>query len=173
CRCRACIREWPDRPDEPGQPATPWRDRGGARTASGRAGAARPSGRRPVSRVPAQHRGRSVPRAQRRRPSNADRVRADRRAAQARIRGPAFEIRFRRGYRASPSTRRGKRRYPLARQLAEVSGDIRIEAAKDRLIVRADGYGTGREAQGPRDAAALAFDLARWFIASGGVGPDG
>lgn len=60
-----------------------------------------------------------------------------------------------------------------ARQLAEVSGDIRIEAAKDRLIVRADGYGTGREAQGPRDAAALAFDLARWFIASGGVGPDG
>lgn len=60
-----------------------------------------------------------------------------------------------------------------ARQLAEVSGDIRIEASGTRLIVRADGHDTGREAQGPRDAAALALDLARWFIASGGVGPDG
>lgn len=39
--------------------------------------------------------------------------------------------------------------------------------------MRADGHDTGREAQSPRDAAALALDLARWFIASGGVGPDG
>jgi precorrin-3B synthase len=60
-----------------------------------------------------------------------------------------------------------------ARLLTEVSGDIRIEAAEERLIVRADGLDTGREAQGPHDAAALALDLGRWFIAAGGVGPDG
>jgi precorrin-3B synthase len=60
-----------------------------------------------------------------------------------------------------------------ARHLAGVSGDIRIEGADGRLIVRADGEETGRAAQGPQDAADLALDLARWFIKTGGVGPDG
>ncbi|MBY6122123.1 precorrin-3B synthase [Mameliella alba] len=58
------------------------------------------------------------------------------------------------------------------RRLDGISGDIRIEAAKDGLIVRADGCATGRlvtEAQ----AAPLALDLAAWFLDSGGVGRDG
>ncbi|GAA5064052.1 hypothetical protein N0B44_06295 [Roseibacterium beibuensis] len=59
------------------------------------------------------------------------------------------------------------------RQLSEVSGDIRIEASEDRLIVRADGLGTGREAQGACETADFALKLAGWFIASGGVGRDG
>lgn len=59
------------------------------------------------------------------------------------------------------------------RQLSDISGDIRIEASGDALIVRADGSDTGRSAETPREAATLALDLARWFIASGGVGKDG
>ncbi|MEL7464818.1 MAG: precorrin-3B synthase [Pseudomonadota bacterium] len=59
------------------------------------------------------------------------------------------------------------------RRLAGVSGDIRIEADGARLIVRCDGLGEGRAADGAREAAALALDLARWFIRSGGVGADG
>ncbi|MEM7721019.1 MAG: precorrin-3B synthase [Pseudomonadota bacterium] len=59
------------------------------------------------------------------------------------------------------------------RQLSDVSGDIRIEASGDALIVRADGSETGRCAEDPREAATLALDLARWFIASGGIGADG
>lgn len=58
------------------------------------------------------------------------------------------------------------------RRLDGISGDIRIEAAKDGLIVRADGCATGRlvtEAQ----AAPLALDLAAWFLDSGGAGGDG
>lgn len=59
------------------------------------------------------------------------------------------------------------------RRLAEVSGDIRIEADADGLIVRADGCEMGRRATDSANAAALALDLADWFIASGGVGADG
>jgi precorrin-3B synthase len=60
-----------------------------------------------------------------------------------------------------------------ARQLADISGDIRVEASEDRLIVRADGAATGRPAADEGEAARLALALARWFLASGGVGPDG
>lgn len=59
------------------------------------------------------------------------------------------------------------------RRLACISGDIRIEAAGARLIVRADGCDGGRAVDFPAEAAALALELARWFLASGGVGPDG
>ncbi len=59
------------------------------------------------------------------------------------------------------------------RHLAEVSGDIRIEACGACLIVRADGYEAGRASPDAPGAVALALDLARWFIASGGVGQDG
>lgn len=59
------------------------------------------------------------------------------------------------------------------RRLSEVSGDIRIEAFGDRLIVRPDGRDRGRAVSGSRDAVALALDVARWFVASGGVGEDG
>lgn len=60
-----------------------------------------------------------------------------------------------------------------ARRLADTSGDIRIEAAGATLIVRADGCTSGRAAAEATQAAALALDLARWFLASGGVGTDG
>ena len=59
------------------------------------------------------------------------------------------------------------------RHLAEVGGDVRIEADGKCLIVRADGGEAGRAAADAPGAAALALDLARWFIASGGIGPDG
>ncbi|WP_416915480.1 MAG: precorrin-3B synthase [Roseicyclus sp.] len=59
------------------------------------------------------------------------------------------------------------------RRLATTIGDIRIEASGDSLILRADGRTTGRAAATARDAAQMALDLARWFIASGGVGTDG
>ena len=60
-----------------------------------------------------------------------------------------------------------------ARRLAATSGDIRIEASRADLIVRADGCTAGRIAPDAEAAARLALDLARWFLASGGVGPDG
>ncbi len=59
------------------------------------------------------------------------------------------------------------------RQLAGVSGDIRIEAAAGALLVRADAMATGRIARDGEDAVQLALELARWFVASGGVGADG
>ncbi|WP_333834140.1 precorrin-3B synthase [Rubrimonas sp.] len=59
------------------------------------------------------------------------------------------------------------------RRLVDVSGDIRIEAAGETLIVRADSCPTGRAADDPAQAAALALELACWFLSSGGVGPDG
>lgn len=59
------------------------------------------------------------------------------------------------------------------RRLAAVSGDIRIEASGETLIVRADGRDTGRAASDPTEAAAIALELARWFMASRGVGADG
>ncbi|MEM6608103.1 MAG: precorrin-3B synthase [Pseudomonadota bacterium] len=59
------------------------------------------------------------------------------------------------------------------RQLSAISGDIRIETSSDGLIVRADGAATGRSVPDARAAAALALEIAHWFIASGGVGADG
>ena len=51
------------------------------------------------------------------------------------------------------------------RRLDGVSGDIRIEASADGMIVRADGRATG---QVTSDPVAIALEMARWFIASGG-----
>jgi precorrin-3B synthase len=59
------------------------------------------------------------------------------------------------------------------RRLADVSGDIRVEASGDGLIVRADGAATGRAATDAEDAVTTALALARWFLATGGVGADG
>ena len=59
------------------------------------------------------------------------------------------------------------------RRLDGGGGDIRIEAAGDDLIVRADGRATGRLAHSAEAAVTMATDLVRWFLASGGVGPDG
>ncbi|BBU57045.1 precorrin-3B synthase [Mameliella alba] len=58
------------------------------------------------------------------------------------------------------------------RRLDGISGDIRIEAAGDGLIVRADGCATGRPVT-EEQAVPLALDLAAWFLDSGGVGGDG
>ncbi len=59
------------------------------------------------------------------------------------------------------------------RRLDGVSGDVRVEGADGAFVVRADGLATGRRAADAAGAAALALDLARWFLASGGVGADG
>jgi precorrin-3B synthase len=59
------------------------------------------------------------------------------------------------------------------RQLASISGDVRIEGRADGLLVRADGLETGRSVSGTNEAVQAALELARWFIASGGVGADG
>jgi precorrin-3B synthase len=59
------------------------------------------------------------------------------------------------------------------RHLADISGDIRVETSGDGLIVRADGVATGRPVADEREAVATALALALWFLASGGVGPDG
>lgn len=60
------------------------------------------------------------------------------------------------------------------RYLAAESADIRIETGWYRpIIVRPDGAATGRAAPDIPTAVALAMELARWFVASGGVGPDG
>jgi len=60
-----------------------------------------------------------------------------------------------------------------ARQLAGVSGDIRVEAAGADLILRADGCATGCVVATVEEAVARAMDLTRWFLSSGGVGADG
>ncbi|HZR71723.1 precorrin-3B synthase [Bradyrhizobium sp.] len=55
------------------------------------------------------------------------------------------------------------------RVLAGSSADVRIERDVDRqLIVRADGAELGRRVT-RGDAASVAHDLAKWFVASGGV----
>lgn len=59
------------------------------------------------------------------------------------------------------------------RVLAQVSGDIRVEGSAAGLMVRADGLPTGRAMRNVEEAVRCALDLARWFLASGGVGPDG
>lgn len=58
-----------------------------------------------------------------------------------------------------------------ARRLAQVSGDIRLEGAENGLMLRADGQSFGLTVK-RAEAVLLALDLARWFLASGGVGPD-
>ncbi len=59
------------------------------------------------------------------------------------------------------------------RQLAGISGDIRIESGPDGLLLRADGNETGCPAATAESAVALALDLTRWFLDTGGVGADG
>ncbi|MEM9756022.1 MAG: precorrin-3B synthase [Pseudomonadota bacterium] len=59
------------------------------------------------------------------------------------------------------------------RRLAKSSGDIRIEAAADGLMVRADACALGRRVADAPGAVAFALDMARWFLGSGGVGSDG
>lgn len=52
------------------------------------------------------------------------------------------------------------------RVLADIAGDIRLERAADgRLLIRCDGAALGA----PVTGVAAAVDLARWFIAAGGV----
>lgn len=53
------------------------------------------------------------------------------------------------------------------RRLEGVSGDVQIEASRDGLIVRADGRDEGRASDDP---VAMALEMARWFLASGGTG---
>jgi precorrin-3B synthase len=51
--------------------------------------------------------------------------------------------------------------------LADISGDIRLERAADgQLLIRCDGAALGAPVG---DVAAAAVDLARWFVAAGGV----
>lgn len=59
------------------------------------------------------------------------------------------------------------------RCLHDISGDIRVEASGAHLIVRADGCAGGRAVPDAAAAVDFALGLARWFIASGGVGADG
>lgn len=59
------------------------------------------------------------------------------------------------------------------RDLAQVSGDIRIEQGQNGWLVRANGNETGRAVDGPEVAVELALEIARWFVASGGIGADG
>ena len=59
------------------------------------------------------------------------------------------------------------------RRLDGISGDIRIESAGDDLLLRACGHPTGRPVREVASAVDLALDMARWFLASGGVGADG
>jgi precorrin-3B synthase len=59
------------------------------------------------------------------------------------------------------------------RHLASDSADIRIESARDGVIVRADGMAAGRSVQDEGEALQVAMAMARWFAISGGVGPDG
>ncbi|AWB50731.1 precorrin-3B synthase (plasmid) [Gemmobacter aquarius] len=51
--------------------------------------------------------------------------------------------------------------------MGDISGDIRLERAADgRLLIRCDGAALGAPVD---DGAAAAVDLARWFVAAGGV----
>lgn len=60
------------------------------------------------------------------------------------------------------------------RHLQDASADVRIESAPDGgVLVRADGAATGRPVASAEEAAEAALALARWFVASGGVGADG
>ena len=56
--------------------------------------------------------------------------------------------------------------FPLLRS---VSADIRIEAASDGLVVRADGADAGGLVATAQEAAEAAMELARWFLDTGGA----
>ena len=59
------------------------------------------------------------------------------------------------------------------RRLTRTSGDVRIEASKGTLLVRADGLQAGRKAGDPKAAVDLALALVRWFMATKGVDASG
>lgn len=59
------------------------------------------------------------------------------------------------------------------RRLGGITGDIRIEAVGESLVVRAAGQQTGRRVADADAALAAALELADWFIGSGAIGPDG
>ncbi|MGB1034495.1 MAG: precorrin-3B synthase [Primorskyibacter sp.] len=60
------------------------------------------------------------------------------------------------------------------RLLDGISGDIRIEpGAQGGMILRAAGQGTGCPVASPAQAVTQALAVARWFVKSGGIGPDG
>lgn len=59
------------------------------------------------------------------------------------------------------------------RRLGDISGDIRIEAHGETLLVRADGCRMGHPVLGVDEAVSCAIILAHWFLKSGGVGADG
>jgi precorrin-3B synthase len=57
--------------------------------------------------------------------------------------------------------------------LTEDSADVRVETCGAGLMVRADGAARGLAVADAGAAVAAAIALARWFVASGGVGADG
>lgn len=60
------------------------------------------------------------------------------------------------------------------RLLADISGDIRIETSQTgTIIIRADTMPVGKEVKTLSQAIAIITDLLRWFIDTGGIGPDG
>ncbi len=59
------------------------------------------------------------------------------------------------------------------RYLADVPGDVRIEASGDRVIVRADGCDVGVPVPDGKNGVYRAMELAEWFACSGGIGADG
>lgn len=65
--------------------------------------------------------------------------------------------------------------FTAQRHLAGVSGDIRIEAPAmgGGHVIRADGAESGRQVADAAEAVHLLKGIARWFVAAGGVGPDG
>ncbi|MBC9245930.1 precorrin-3B synthase [Paracoccus sp. 11-3] len=60
-----------------------------------------------------------------------------------------------------------------ARRLGHISGDIRIEAHRDTLLVRADGCRMGRPVHSVTEAVSNALMLTRWFLETGGVNAEG
>ena len=59
------------------------------------------------------------------------------------------------------------------RQLAGISGDIRLERAGSGLVLRADGAALGRLVRDADEVLEKTLGLVDWFQSSGGVGADG
>ena len=53
--------------------------------------------------------------------------------------------------------------------LHSAAADIRIEAGTDGIIVRGEGFATGAKAASAVEAAALALELAHWFVETGHI----
>jgi precorrin-3B synthase len=53
--------------------------------------------------------------------------------------------------------------------LASVSADIRVRPLSGGWLVHGDGFAMGAKAETPARAADLAMELARWFVAQGGI----